>query len=30
VDATPPTIQVVDPSGPDSLLHPGSRVTFVL
>ncbi|HET9940742.1 MAG TPA: C25 family cysteine peptidase [Candidatus Eisenbacteria bacterium] len=30
VDATPPTIQVVYPSGPDSLLHPGSHVTLVL
>ena len=29
VDATPPTIQLVYP-GPDSLLHPGSRVTLVL
>ncbi|HTK69066.1 MAG TPA: C25 family cysteine peptidase [Candidatus Eisenbacteria bacterium] len=30
VDATPPTIQVAYPSGPDSLLHPGSHLTLVL
>ena len=30
VDATPPTITALVPSGPDSLLHPGSRLTVVL
>jgi peptidase C25-like protein/flagellar hook capping protein FlgD len=30
VDAMPPTIQVRYPSGTDSLLHPGGRITIVL